>query len=588
MLVWNSLKKLFPYFKPEVPKLILVFGFGLVISACNAALPLIGKLLLETFETRQSQLAVLGYEFSSASLPFVFPALYLVWGLARYGHYFNLNLVTERVIARVREAVVEHTLQLNLGFHMKFPSGSGGLMSRVISDTQTLHLGLNFFGDLIREPLIAVTLLATLLYIDWQLTLVMLGFLPIFALITRQVSRSLRKYGHANRQAMEAVTADIKENLDGVRIIQSFGLENSMLARLRRSIASFISTRRMIIAREEAVSPINEFLASLLVMGLLLFVMKKILGGESTGADFMAFLIAAGQIQTPIKRLQESFVKVQQTVVVIDRLFELIESRDRVAERGGARPFPTEWNTLSFENVSFKYQDEWVLRELSLTVQRGQAVALVGSSGSGKSTLVNLLERFFEPTEGRITVDGVDLRDFELKSLRRNIALVTQDVFLFRDTVANNIASGGGEFGGQAASSAALQNQLVRSSAEAAHAADFIEKLPLGYHTVVGDRGGTLSGGEKQRVSIARAFYKNAPILILDEATSALDSVSEQEVQKGIQSLMKGRTAFVIAHRLSTVRSADRIFVLDRGRIIESGTHDELIAARGKYFSFFE
>ncbi|MBL7687635.1 MAG: ABC transporter ATP-binding protein, partial [Bdellovibrionaceae bacterium] len=535
----------------------------------------------EVFEKKNAVLQFLGLEVSVWTLPLFFPALYLIWGGARYTHYLILIMVNEKIIADLRVKAVDQAVRLNLKFHSQVESGSGGLMSRILNDTQVLQVGLSFFGDVLREPFIAIALLAYMIALDWKLTLALLAFLPIFVTLTRQISRSLRKYGHANREAMESVTANLKENLDGIRVIQSFNLEDTMTARLKRSMDHYIDTRRKIVAREEAVSPINEFLASNLVMGLVLYMMSLILESKATGSDFLAFLFAAGQLQNPIKRLQESFVRVQQTIVVTDRLFGLIESKERVPQAANPRPFPKDWKTIEFRDVRFRYGDADVLKGINLTVRRGEVIALVGSSGSGKSTLVNLLERFYDPTSGSILVDGISLSEFDVKGVRDNIALVTQDVFLFRDSIAANIRSGRGEILEQSG-----DLEEIESAAKHAHATDFIAKTPGGLQANVGERGGQLSGGEKQRISIARAFYKDSPILILDEATSALDSVSEQEVQKGLQELMVGRTVFVIAHRLSTVRSATRILVMRHGEIIESGTHDELLKNSGEYANF--
>lgn len=584
-----SLKRLWPLIRPYKSNLAAVFFFGLIISACNVGQTALVKVLFgEVFEKRQQIIPFFGFEFSAWHLPFIFPVLYLIWGAARYVHYLILIMVNEKVIADVRVRVVDQALRLNLGFHSKFESGSGGLMSRILNDTGVLQIGLSFFGDVLREPFIAAALLGYMLYLDWKLTLALLAFLPFFAMLTRKISRSLRKYGHANREAMEAVTADIKENLDGLRVIQSFNLEDTMSARLKRSMDHYIDTRRKIVSREEAVSPINEFLASNLVMGLVLYMMSLILQSKATSGDFLAFLFAAGQLQNPIKRLQESFVRVQQTVVVTDRLFGLIESTDRVPQVENPKPFPENWKRIEFRNVRFSYGDAEVLKGISLTVNRGDVIALVGSSGSGKSTLVNLLERFIDPTGGDILVDDIPLKEFDLKDLRSKIALVTQDVYLFRDSIATNIRAGRGGLLDRGQKISDADRAMIESSARHAHADPFIRKMPAQYSTSVGERGGLLSGGEKQRISIARAFYKDAPILILDEATSALDSVSELEVQRGLQELMRGRTVFVIAHRLSTVRAANRILVLSHGEIIESGTHEELLGRDGEYKRFHQ
>jgi ATP-binding cassette subfamily B protein/subfamily B ATP-binding cassette protein MsbA len=293
---------------------------------------------------------------------------------------------------------------------------------------------------------------------------------------------------------------------------------------------------------------------------------------------YIAYLTAAGFIQPPIKRLQDAFVRINQTIVVADRLFDLIESDKRVPQTSNPLPFPQDWSHIEFRDVSFTYGTEAVLKNVNFTIKRGEVVALVGESGSGKSTLVNLLERFFDPTSGHILIDDVPINQLDLKDLRKHIALVTQDVFLFRDTIAGNIHAG--DF--------SKEESGVIAAAKLANAHSFISATDNGYENQVGERGGLLSGGEKQRVSIARAIFKDAPILILDEATSALDSVSEMEVQKGLNKLMEGRTAFVIAHRLSTIFNANRIIVMRKGEVVEQGTHEALIAKQGEYHNFFK
>lgn len=586
-LIYKSLIRLWPLIRPFKNRIIGIFLLGIIISICNVAQTALVKVLFtDVFEQKSTTLKFFNIAIPVWYLPIMFPVLYLFWGSARYIHTYLLNMMNEYVVAKVRLQVIKKALNLNLSFHSKFESGSGGLMSRVLNDTTVLQYGLAFFGDFLREPLIATALLGYMVYIDWQLTLALLAFLPFFILLTKRISKSLRKYGHLNRQAMEAVTSDIKESLDGIRVIQSFNLEDSINNRLDKSMRHYLNTRRKIIAREEAVSPINEFLASNLVMGLVLYMMRLILESKSTSGDFLAFLFAAGQLQNPIKRLQESFVRIQQTVVVTGRLFDLIESDDVVKPSESPVPFPKEWDKIEFKNVRFRYTDHDVLKGISFTAHRGDVIALVGTSGSGKSTLVNLLERFYDAVDGDILIDGISIRNFDLKDLRSNIALVTQDVFLFRDSVATNIVSGQGTLPDIEHTLSEKDLSEAKRSAAMAHADGFIEKLPEGYNTNVGERGGFLSGGEKQRISIARAFFKDAPILILDEATSALDSVSELEVQKGLQELMKGRTVFVIAHRLSTVRTANHILVMRQGEIVEAGTHDELVQLDGDYAKF--
>jgi ATP-binding cassette subfamily B protein/subfamily B ATP-binding cassette protein MsbA len=292
----------------------------------------------------------------------------------------------------------------------------------------------------------------------------------------------------------------------------------------------------------------------------------------------MGFMVAMGLLQDSIRKLQDGYIKLQQASVGLERLYEVLDQTPSVRDTEQPAVFPVNWQHIEFRNVSFAFNDELVLKNVNLTVKRNETLALVGSSGSGKSTLVNLLQRFFDPTNGEVLIDGINIKNFKLSDLRHNIALVTQDVFLFNDTIERNIQMG--QLG--------AEHTLVEKAAKLANAHEFIMRTPKGYETHVGDFGNRMSGGEKQRLSIARAILKDSPILVLDEATSALDSESELEVQKGLNELLAGRTAFVIAHRLSTIAKANRILVLRRGEIVEQGSHADLLEKRGEYFKFHQ
>ncbi|MCB0368962.1 MAG: ATP-binding cassette domain-containing protein, partial [Bdellovibrionales bacterium] len=296
----------------------------------------------------------------------------------------------------------------------------------------------------------------------------------------------------------------------------------------------------------------------------------------STGA-VLAYITSFLMMNQPIKKLQESYVRIQETVVAAERVFEIIDNVSTVKESQNPIPFPKNWSKIAYKNVSFKYGSEWILKNISVEIQKGQSVAFVGESGSGKSTIVNLLERFYDPVEGEILIDDTNINQFGLQDLRKNVALVSQDVFLFSDTIENNIHAG--DF--------SKSKETIVEKAKHANAHNFILKTEKGYQSAVGDRGALLSGGEKQRISLARAFFKDASILILDEATSALDSSSEKEVQKGIDELMIGRTSIVIAHRLSTIQNCDRIYVIQKGEIVEQGKFSDLVDNKGEFAKFY-
>jgi ATP-binding cassette subfamily B protein/subfamily B ATP-binding cassette protein MsbA len=539
------------------------------MSACQGSVTfLIEKLFNEVFVEKNERLATI--------IPLGFILIFTINGFARYFHLYYMRYTADLVTVRLRQMLQQKFTRLNLSFHNQYQQGAGGLISRILNDVSTIQSGLHFIADVLREPILAVFLLFYMLIRDWKLTLFVLIIVPLLTTALRRLARSLRKYGHHSQQSLESLTTTLKESLDGVRVIQAFNLEGIMDQRFQSNIDDYLETRRKIISREEAAGPISEMLASLFFASMCIYMGQQIIHGHSNMGVFTGFLTALGFMQKPVKRLQEAFVRLQQTSVTVERIFEILDNTSIVPESKSPRSFPTGWKKICFRNISFSFGDEPILKNIDFTVERGQTIALVGESGSGKSTLVNLLARYFDPTSGSITIDDVPIQDMPLKELRDHIGLVTQDVFLFNDTIENNIHFG------------RPQRPLseVPRSAELANAHGFISRLPKGYQSTVGERGSRLSGGERQRLSIARAIFKDAPLLILDEATSALDSASELEVQRGIEHLMQGRTSFIIAHRLSTIIHADLILVLKEGRIVETGTHKTLLNRQGEYFNF--
>lgn len=565
----KTLKKLLPYVLPHKAAFALVILFGALMSASDAGVAVLVKYLFEeVFEKKNADMALI--------IPALIPVMYLVHGVSRFLHLSILKYTGEKIATRIQKDLQEKYMKLSLSYYNS--SETGGMISKVINDVMVVQWGLNVFADIIREPLTIILLLSWLIYLDWKLTLIILTVGPIIVFILNRLARSVRKYSHKQQESMERFTSTLKETVDGVRVIQSFNLSEEMKRRLNKVIEYYLGVRKKIILRQESSGPTTEFLAACVIGAVFFYKGQDVISGASTVGALMGYFVALGYIQQPIKKLQDGVMRLQPTIASAERLFQVLEATAIVPEVKGAVPFPNTWENIEFRNVSFSYGAEAVIKNVNLTVKRGEVIALVGESGSGKSTLVNLLERFYDPSQGEIKVGGVSIRDIDLYSLRENISLVTQDVFLFNDSIEQNIRSGNFN----------REFYSVEEAAKMANAHDFIMRTPEGYKTPAGDRGGRLSGGEKQRISIARAIYKNAPILILDEATSALDSASEVEVQKGLDKLMEGRTAFVIAHRLSTIVKADRILVFKNGEIVEEGTHDSLMNQKGAYHQFHQ
>lgn len=502
--------------------------------------------------------------------------LTLVSAVSRYYHIYLMNYVAESVVQRIRQKLQQKFMHLSLSFHNSYVTGSGGLLSRITNDVRIIQDGLRLVADIFLYPLLLIGLIVNLLIIDWKLTLFATLVTPLIAMLLKSISRSMKKYVPQERVAMEHITSTIKESLDGVRIIQSFNLEKEMGDKLIKQSDGYLAIRKTVYSRQEAAGPVTEFIATALLLSILAYTSFQLAHGQGSAGVFVGFVASLMMLNAPIKKIQEAIVRLNDITISLQRIYSIIDSPEEVPQKANPVTFPKDWKKIVYKNVTFSYGKELILKGIDLEIKRGEVVALVGASGSGKSTIVNLIERFFDASSGKISFDDTNILDIDLKDLRRNVALVTQDVFLFSDTIERNIQAGDFD----------RTKDDVSKMAKLANAHDFIMKMPQGYQSRVGDRGNLLSGGEKQRISIARAMFKDAPLLILDEATSALDTASEIEVQKGIDHLMEGRTALVIAHRLSTIQKADKIVVLREGKIVEIGTHQDLISRQGEYYRF--
>jgi subfamily B ATP-binding cassette protein MsbA len=479
----------------------------------------------------------------------------------------------------VRDQLYSHILGQSASFFAT--NTTGQLLSRVSNDVAQVQRAVSeTAGDLLRETLALVGYVVILFWIDWRLALVCLTGAPIILYPLVRLGQRVRRTAHRSQEAQETMSHVGAETFSAHRIVKAFGAEEREAMRFREALRYLYRTNMRVVRALSLMPPFMELLGGVGMAGALWYGSQQIAAGQLTTGEFTSFLAALLMMYTPAKKLSRVNANVQQAIAAGDRIFEMLDTHTEVGEAPDAGPLPPFASSIEFRDVTFAYDDAHrpILRNVGFRVTAGQMVAIVGRSGAGKTTLVNLLPRFYDVTRGTIQIDGRDIRSATLRSLRAQIGIVTQETVLFDDTIANNIAYG----------AVRADGAQIEAAARAAHAHDFIAALPEGYATKIGERGQKLSGGQRQRVAIARALLKNAPILILDEATSALDSEAELLVQEALSTLMLNRTSFVIAHRLSTIMRADAILVLERGRLVEMGCHEDLLAREGIYSSLYK
>ncbi|MBN2468578.1 MAG: ABC transporter ATP-binding protein [Deltaproteobacteria bacterium] len=566
----DNYRRLLTYVRPHVTRLLAAMACMVILALCTGAIAYLTKPALDDIFINKDVLML-------RLIPLAIVVVALLKGLSEYFQAYLMAYVGLSIVRDLRSKIYEHLQNLSISFFTRTPTGV--LISRITNDVTLIQRAVSdALTSVVKDVFTIVCLISVIIYNDWRLAGIALLIMPWAVIPIYKFGKRVRKFTTRGQEKMADMSTQLHETITGQRIIKAFGMESFECERFsneNRAYFRYILKRMKVKALS---APVMETFGILVSALFIIYGGHAVIDGTTTPGSFFSSMVALMMLYEPVKRINKANHAVQEGLAGATRIFSILDTRPEVVDQPNARELSSIQSGIIFENVSFKYEDDLVLKNINLAVKAGQIVALVGPSGAGKTTLVNLLPRFHDVSEGRVFIDNNDIRTLSLRSLRGNIGLVTQQTILFNDTIRYNISYGNPE----------KTEEEIISAARAANAHDFIQKLPQGYDTIIGEQGVKISGGEKQRLTIARAILKNAPILILDEATSSLDSESELAVQEALENLMVNRTTIVIAHRLSTIKKASKIVVLSHGKMLGEGRHEELLQSNLVYKKLYK